>query len=425
MMYREKNNDESRGKREQPGYGSNLDASIGKRSFSRLDIGVKDTSSSDGELENPKGKKLYNTYPNQTIKSEVHGKQSELRSHEKRPAKASEPKWGRVVCKDFIRGLCTNPGCNLIHDFGLYPCLSLFGIGYCDKGRLCKFNHANFTDEAQVNEYITDNLQLLVDIYKSKRVTIFGFYFFKYLHILRSTDPYRFGKLGVMIPKVMPNKIPPHLLLHHQPSVPQKFNQNYAPRENRPQPHNYKPQTPNPGQNNHSMNHMIQLPGIGIQPDLITPTKSLLGGSGGESLLNSLKAPYFSPKIVGNSGRPRNSLMSELTPPPRFVIEDRSISFMDNPGSLRTKSEMKRSSAKTSVHFGFHDEIETSPRVSIQKEKQPYEESRLSRIFSRERYFAKPARTDIDSKRIKFAENLELLQKLTFTDNFNPDQQAN
>ena len=190
------------------------------------------SSSDDGDAAVQMIKKLYKM--NDSAKRQQKNRIPVPGSHEKLRQKMVEDRGIRVICRDYVKGNCNNPVCQFVHDIGLYPCLRLYSLGYCDNRHHCQFNHQPFQDESDINHFISDNLQYLVDAYRAKKSTPLGYYFFKYLHGVRSSEPYNFAKLNVMLPKQLPPKVPPHLLLPHEPAAgghpryQQNFNQHAA-----------------------------------------------------------------------------------------------------------------------------------------------------------------------------------------------------
>ena len=119
----------------------------------------------------------------------------------------------KMICKQFIKDKCHKEHCQYIHDKSLYPCMSLYGIGYCEKGPNCEFSHEPFLTERDIEEFIKDNEQFLIDIYKSRRETTLGYYFIKHLTKMKEINRSKFLKLRIQLPPQMPPYISPKLLL--------------------------------------------------------------------------------------------------------------------------------------------------------------------------------------------------------------------
>lgn len=117
-----------------------------------------------------------------------------------------------MICKDFLKGNCAKEVCPLIHERSLYPCASLYGVGYCENMNNCPYSHEKFRTERDIEEFIRDNEQYLLDIYRTRKESILGYYFIKYLHNLRDRDRRRFDSLKIQLPVQMPSYVAPKMI---------------------------------------------------------------------------------------------------------------------------------------------------------------------------------------------------------------------
>jgi len=96
---------------------------------------------------------------------------------------------------------------------GRTPCLSLYALGRCDAAPgMCPYSHEPFHDEAHIFEFIKHNEHVLTDVYKSHRETGLGYYFIKFLMMMRETKPKEFHALNVPLPMMLPPYIQPIML---------------------------------------------------------------------------------------------------------------------------------------------------------------------------------------------------------------------
>lgn len=134
-----------------------------------------------------------------------------------------------MICKQFIsQSGCTKERCPEIHDRSLYPCVSLFSIGVCENQSTCQFSHEPLRSEKDIDEFIRDNQDFLLSVFKTRRETALGYFFVKYLHKLRETNRAKFESLGVQLPIHMPPYISPRMLVsknNYQQANPSYFNQ--------------------------------------------------------------------------------------------------------------------------------------------------------------------------------------------------------
>ena len=117
-----------------------------------------------------------------------------------------------MICKDYLKGECTKEVCPFIHERSLYPCVSLYTVGHCNNPNTCPFSHEKFKTERDIEEFIRDNEKYLIDIYRSRKETILGYYFIKYLHNLRDRDKKRFDSLQIQLPIQMPTYVAPKMI---------------------------------------------------------------------------------------------------------------------------------------------------------------------------------------------------------------------
>lgn len=123
----------------------------------------------------------------------------------------------KSICKAYLRGKCPyNESCQQQHDTKQYPCAYLFGVGICDNlSSNCKFSHEGFRNEHDINIFIKDNEEFLIDIYRTRKETKQGYYFIRYLKDKNERDTDFLFKNGISLPKEMPTYIPPQLLIQN------------------------------------------------------------------------------------------------------------------------------------------------------------------------------------------------------------------
>lgn len=398
-------------KTDQGGFNGHGEVMLSKRR--PTDLRSRESSSSDdGDAAVQMIKKLYKM--NDSVKRQQKTRIPVPGSQEKMRQKMVEDRGIRVICRDYVKGNCNNPVCQFVHDISLYPCLRLYSLGFCDNRHHCQFNHQPFQDESDINHFISDNLQYLVDAYKSKKTTPLGYYFFKYLYGVRSNEPYNFAKLNVMIPKQLPPKLPPHLL------IPQDASSNTV----RSQP-SIAQQSSLPA-NSFAGGYFANKPTVGHQShhhqELVTPTKAMAGGQmavnanasgGGESLLNSLKVSFYSPKQGQQSTRAKNVLINELTPPTK-LNDDKGSDYFD---TSRSKYDYRRSTGVRGFGYAEDDRYSMNPGSNLKRDRSKAE-SKIGEIFARGKTSLKHSKSEVDHLKARLSEKIAKVRELAFGPNY-------